>query len=77
MLMRIAALAAVCFAVVACAASPAASRPAAHEAFRLPHLRHVWVIELENKGYAQSFGNPASDPYLAQTCAMTGTTRHA
>jgi phosphatidylinositol-3-phosphatase len=67
-LMRIVVLAAACFAVVACAASPPpAGRPAA-----LPHLRHVWVIELENQGYAQSFGDPASDPYLAQTLPATG-----
>ncbi len=24
-------------------------------------VRHVWVIELENQGYAQSFGTPAAD----------------
>ncbi len=35
-------------------------------------VRHVWVIELENKGYAQSFGTPAADPYLAQTLPRMG-----
>src|SRR5271157_5044981 len=30
-------------------------------------VRHVWVIELENQGYAQSFGTPSADPYLART----------
>ena len=35
-------------------------------------VRHVWVIELENQGYAQSFGTPAADPYLAQTLPRMG-----
>ena len=35
-------------------------------------VRHVWVIELENQGYAQSFGTPSADPYLAQTLPRTG-----
>jgi hypothetical protein len=32
----------------------------------------VWVIELENQGYAQSFGTPAADPYLAGTLPRMG-----
>jgi phosphatidylinositol-3-phosphatase len=32
----------------------------------------VWVIELENRGYAQSFGTPAADPYLARTLPSMG-----
>ena len=35
-------------------------------------VRHVWVIELENQGYAQSFGTPPADPYLAQTLPRMG-----
>jgi phosphatidylinositol-3-phosphatase len=35
-------------------------------------VRHVWVIELENRGYAQSFGAPAADPYLARTLPRLG-----
>ena len=35
-------------------------------------VRHVWVIELENQGYAQSFGTPSADPYLASTLPRTG-----
>ena len=38
----------------------------------LAAVRHVWVIELENQGYAQSFGTPAADPYLAQTLPRMG-----
>ena len=34
-------------------------------------VRHVWVIELENQGYAQSFGTLPADPYLAQTLPQT------
>jgi phosphatidylinositol-3-phosphatase len=35
-------------------------------------VRHVWLIELENQGYAQSFGTPSADPYLATTLPRTG-----
>ena len=57
------------------AASPAPARPgglAAGARFRLPAIKHVWVIELENEGYAQTFGNPAADPYLARTLPAKG-----
>jgi hypothetical protein len=40
--------------------------------FQLPAIKHVWVIELENQGYDQSFGNPAADPYLATTLPSMG-----
>ncbi len=35
-------------------------------------VRHVWVIELENQGYQQSFATPAADPYLATTLPRMG-----
>ena len=35
-------------------------------------VRHVWVIELENQGYAQSFGTPSADPYLARALPRMG-----
>jgi hypothetical protein len=38
----------------------------------LQAVRHVWVIELENQGYAQTFGSPAADPYLARTLPRMG-----
>ena len=38
----------------------------------LSAVRHVWVIELENQGYAQSFGTPSADPYLAKTLPRMG-----
>ena len=38
----------------------------------LAAVRHVWVIELENQGYAQRFGSPSADPYLATTLPRMG-----
>ncbi|TVZ06600.1 phosphoesterase [Trebonia kvetii] len=35
-------------------------------------IRHVWVIDLENLGYVQTFGSPSADPYLARTLPRTG-----
>ncbi len=32
----------------------------------------MWVIEPENQGYAQSFGTPSADPYLATTLPRMG-----
>ena len=49
---------------------PAGSGPAAPGGLRA--VRHVWVIELENQGYAQSFGTPSADPYLARTLPRMG-----
>jgi hypothetical protein len=46
------------------------SGPAAVAALRV--IRHVWVIELENRGYTQTFGNPSADPYLARTLPRLG-----
>ena len=39
--------------------------PGSHQG--LSAVRHMWVIELENQGYQQSFGTPSADPYLALT----------
>jgi hypothetical protein len=47
----------------------ASSAPAAST---LPKVRHVFVILLENQGYAATFGNPSADPYLAQTLPAQG-----
>jgi hypothetical protein len=44
----------------------------ARAATRLPKVKHVWVIVLENQGYATTFGNPTADPYLAQTLPAEG-----
>jgi hypothetical protein len=41
-------------------------------AFTPSKIRHVFVIVLENQGYAATFGNPGADPYLAQTLPAQG-----
>jgi phosphatidylinositol-3-phosphatase len=48
----------------------ASAVPGSHRG--LAAVRHVWVIELENQGYAQSFGTPSADPYLARTLPRRG-----
>jgi phosphatidylinositol-3-phosphatase len=54
-------------------AKPAANpKLAAPHAFRPPAIKHVWVIQLENEGYAATFGNPSADPYLASTLPSMG-----
>ncbi|HEY2488687.1 MAG TPA: alkaline phosphatase family protein [Streptosporangiaceae bacterium] len=40
--------------------------------FRPPPIKHVWYIDLENEGFAQSFGDPPADPYLATTLPRMG-----
>jgi hypothetical protein len=38
----------------------------------LPPIRHVFVIVLENEDYADTFGDPSSDPYLATVLPSSG-----
>ena len=45
---------------------------AAGSASALPAIHHVFVIVLENEGYAVTFANPSSDPYLASTLPGEG-----
>ena len=45
---------------------------AAPAAGTLPAIRHVFVIVLENESSSATFGNPAADPYLAQTLVSEG-----
>ena len=40
--------------------------------FKLPKVRHLFVIMLENQGYAATFGSPGADPYLAKTLPANG-----
>jgi hypothetical protein len=44
----------------------------AQSAPRLPPVRHVFVIMLENEDYASTFGDPSVDPYLARTLPAEG-----
>jgi hypothetical protein len=39
---------------------------------KLPRIRHVFVIMLENNDYSATFGDPSADPYLAQTLPSEG-----
>lgn len=41
-------------------------------ASKLPLIRHVFVIMMENEDYAQTFGDPSADPYLATTLPSEG-----
>jgi hypothetical protein len=41
-------------------------------AFKLPRVRHVFFIVLENEDYASTFGEPSADPYLATTLPAEG-----
>jgi hypothetical protein len=50
-------------------ARASATRP---KPFKLPKVGHVFVIMLENEDYATTFGEPAADPYLAQTLPSEG-----
>jgi phosphatidylinositol-3-phosphatase len=62
------ALALVLVAVIALLAGSAGARAATG----LPHVRHVFVIVLENEGFESTFGEPAADPYLARTLPAQG-----
>ncbi len=57
---------------LAALALAAGSAAAAERPFRVPPVRHVFVIVLENESYETTFGNPAADPYLAQTLPAEG-----
>jgi len=46
--------------------------PAVSTSTGLPPIRHVFVIVLENEGYADTFADASSDPYLATTLAASG-----
>ena len=52
------------------AAAPAVA--AKRGAFKLPRVRHVFFIVLENEDYASTFGEPSADPYLATTLPGEG-----
>jgi hypothetical protein len=58
----------------ASATRPAKARAAVHASkpFKLPKVHHIFVIMLENEDYASTFGEPAADPYLAQTLPSEG-----
>lgn len=53
-------------------AAPSAAPSTTVPATGLPPIRHVFVIVLENEGYAATFGTPSDDPYLAGTLVGQG-----
>jgi phosphatidylinositol-3-phosphatase len=58
---------------LAAAAIPAAVTPAAAATkWKLPPVGHVFVINLENEGYATTFGAGSPAPYLAKTLRAKG-----
>jgi hypothetical protein len=59
-------------ATAATTANAASAAPVKHTSFKLPQVKHVWVIDLENEGVAQSFNDPSADPYLAVTLRDEG-----
>jgi phosphatidylinositol-3-phosphatase len=62
--------------VASAAARPSSPRAVAERSkpkpFKQPKIHHVFVIVLENEDYASTFGDPSSDPYLAQTLPSQG-----
>ncbi|MEP9364522.1 alkaline phosphatase family protein [Nocardioides sp. CN2-186] len=48
--------------------APAPADPAAY----VPPIRHVFVINIENKGYDETWGDDSAAPYLAKTLRKQG-----
>jgi hypothetical protein len=75
---RLIAVAASLVAVVGTVAAAEASQPSAvvHHAVPIsnyvPPARHVFVINIENKGYAETWGRLSKAPYLAHTLRRKG-----
>ena len=67
--LRLAAAASAMVVVAALGPWTSSAQPTASTA---PPVRHVFVIVLENEGYAATFGNPSADPYLATTLPARG-----
>ncbi len=59
-------------ATAAPAPAPAPARVAAQTAAPTPAVGHVFVINLENKGYATTFGPSSPAPYLSRTLVKQG-----
>jgi hypothetical protein len=66
---RIAIVLLIAVTAVLAAVTPASART---KPFKLPKVKHVFVIVLENETYEDTFGTPAADPYLAETLPSQG-----
>jgi phosphatidylinositol-3-phosphatase len=63
----------ICLAALLAFRGAAALEPAPRESTaRLPPIRHVFIIVLENQSYASTFGAHSAAPYLATTLAREG-----
>ncbi len=58
--------------IVTSTAPDASTRDPGSTASSLPPIRHVFVINLENKGYDQTWGPESPAPYLSQTLRAKG-----
>jgi hypothetical protein len=59
-------------AVVALIGAIAPTAAGAAAKAKLPPIKHVFVINLENKGYEETFGASSPAPYLSQTLVSQG-----
>ena len=59
------------------AVSEAATAPAASTTSSVPPIKHVFVINIENKGYDTTWGQDSAAPYLAQTLRSKGVLLNA
>ncbi len=57
---------------LACCLAAAGAAQARTRPFKLPKVKHVFVIVLENQSWESTFGDPEADPYLAQTLPAQG-----
>ncbi len=57
---------------LACSLTASGVAEAKTKPFKLPKVKHVFVIVLENQSYESTFGDPAADPYLASTLPAQG-----
>src|SRR5919201_2432345 len=61
----------IALAVLGGALLAAAALPATASA-RVPHIKHYFVIVLENKNFEETFGKDSKAPYLAKTLRAKG-----
>jgi phosphatidylinositol-3-phosphatase len=59
-------------ALACCLTAASAAQAAKPKPFKLPKVKHVFVIVLENQNWESTFGDPEADPYLAQTLPSQG-----
>lgn len=78
LLAAVAAIAAACSsgssspATTATLATGSSKPPTVNTTTGQPRIRHVFIIVLENKGYSETFGTPAANPYLATNLPAAG-----